>query len=338
MNKEFKDMETDKWNVGQLLEVSGSYWKSCTLHAGVKMDVFSLIGDQELMGKEVATKLGADTEGTKRLLNALTAMGLLRKKKDRYANTPESKALLVKDSPDYVGHIIVHHHHLVYAWSQLPQAVQSGEQVRERSSFSEGEERENFLMGMFNLAMNIAPRLADQIDLEGRRHILDLGGGPGTYAIHFCLANPDLRGTVYDLPTTRPFALRTIERFKLGNRIDFMDGDYIEKGIKGSYDVAWLSHILHGEGPEDCQKILQKTVSVLEPSGLILVHDFILNDDFDGPLFPTLFSLNMLINTPEGQSYSENQLCSMLAKAGVKEIERLPFRGPNDSGIIAGIV
>ena len=59
---------------------------------------------------------------------------------------------------------------------------------------------------MFNLAMNLAPVLVPKIDLSNRRHLLDLGGGPGTYAIHFCLNNPQLKATVYDLPTTRPFA------------------------------------------------------------------------------------------------------------------------------------
>jgi hypothetical protein len=102
--------------------------------------------------------------------------------------------------------------------------------------------------------------------------------------------------------------------------------------------VAWLSQILHGEGPDDCEKMIQKTVSVLEPGGLILIHDFILNENLDGPLFPALFSLNMLVNTPEGQSYSEGQISSMLAGAGVKEIRRLSFQGPNDSGIVAGVV
>ncbi len=331
-------MGKDKWSLGQLLDVSGSYWKSCTLQAGVQLEIFTLIGNDHLGADEIARTLGADGRGVSGLLNALTAMGLLTKQQSLYANTPESKSLLVKDSPDYIGYIIIHHHHLVSAWSQLPQAVKSGQQVRERSSFSEGEERESFLMGMFNLAMNIAPDLAKQIDLSGRRHLIDLGGGPGTYTIHFCMANPDLKGTVYDLPTTRPFALRTIERFGLSDRIDFMDGDYMEEEIEGSYDVAWLSQILHGEGPADCQEILRKTVSVLEPGGLILVHDFILNDNLDGPLFPALFSLNMLINTAQGQSYSERQLISMLAGAGAKEIHRLSFRGPNDSGIIAGLV
>jgi hypothetical protein len=331
-------MDQDEWNTGKLLETSGSYWRACTLHAGVKMDVFSHIGDDELMGEEVAGQLNANEDGVKRLLNALTAMGLLTKAKERYANTAASKALLVKDSPDYIGYIISHHHHLVSAWSQLPQAVKSGQQVRERFSSSEGEERESFLLGMFNLAMNIAPHVADHINLKGRRHLLDLGGGPGTYAIHFCLANPDLRATVYDLPTTRPFALQTIARFGLSSRIAFVEGNYLEDGLDGSYDVAWLSHILHGEAPGACQELIRKTVSVLQPAGLILIHEFILNDNLDGPLFPALFSLNMLINTPDGQSYSESQLVSMLSGASVKEIERVAFTGPNDSGIIAGVV
>jgi len=114
--------------------------------------------------------------------------------------------------------------------------------------------------------------------------------------------------------------------------------DYVKEGIEGKYDVAWLSHILHGEGQKDCQRIIEKTVSVLEPGGMIIVHDFILNNKMDGPLFPALFSLNMLLGTSDGQSYSEKQITGMLSEAGVKEIRRFPFQGPTDSGIIIGTV
>jgi predicted O-methyltransferase YrrM len=176
------------------------------------------------------------------------------------------------------------------------------------------------------------------VDLRGRKHLLDVGGGPGTHAIFFCLANPRLKATVFDLEATAPFALRTIEQFGLANRIEFMAGDYLNEDIRGSYDVALLSHILHAEGPDTCQEILEKTVKVLEPGGLMLVHEFILGDTLDQPLFPALFSLNMLINTPEGQAYSESQLTWMMGNAGVKDITRLLFRGPNDSGVLAGTV
>ena len=302
------------------------------------LEIFSLIGDDQLRGEEIAQKLGADTRGVKLLLNALTAMGLLVTCEGLYSNTAEAKTFLVKASAEYIGPIIMHHHHLVHAWSQLPQAVLTGKPVRKRASFGEAKERESFLMGMFNLAMLIAPKLVRQVDLKGRHHLLDLGGGPGTYAIHFCLANPRLRATVYDLPTTRPFASQTIDRFALSDRIDFMPGDYVEEDITGTYDVVWLSQILHGEGPEACKRIIAKAVSALEPGGLILVHDFVLDNSLDGPLFPALFSLNMLINTDEGRSYSEAQITEMLTKGGIKDIRRMPFWGPNDSSVLCGIV
>jgi SAM-dependent methyltransferase len=327
-----------EWDPGQILELSGYYWKTCTLHAGVKLGVFTAIGKETLTAEEVAGRLKTNGRALTTLLNALTAMDLLDKSDGRFSNTPASLAFLSKDSPRYLGFMIMHHHHLVESWSRLDQAVLSGGPVAGRVSFGDEERRESFLMGMFNIAMTIAPELTKSIDLFERRHFLDVGGGPGTYAIHFCLNNPQLRGTVYDLPTTRPFAEKTIARFGLTGRVDFMEGDYLKEDIKGTYDVAWLSQILHGESPDDCRMIVDKTVAALEPGGLIMIHEFILDNTMDGPLFPALFSLNMLLGTDGGQAYSESELMDMLADAGVRDIRRLPFQGPNDSGIITGIV
>ena len=84
--------------------------------------------------------------------------------------------------------------------------------------------------------------------------------------------------------------------------------------------------------------IIQKTVDALEPGGMIIIHDFILNNSLDGPLFPALFSLNMLLGTESGQSYSEEQIIAMLAAAGAGDIRRIAIKSPNDSGIIVGYV
>jgi hypothetical protein len=331
-------MSAQEMTPGKLLEISGSYWRTCALHAGVKLDVFTVIGDKPVRADSVAEKLSADTRGLAMLLNALAAMGLLQKKGESYANTPASAAFLSKNSPGYIGFIIMHHYHLVESWFRLDQAVITGAPVRTRASFSDAEWREAFLMGMFNMAMSVAPRIVQTVDLSGRRHLLDLGGGPGTYAIHYCQANPGLKATVYDLATTRPFAEKTIARFNLKDRIQFVDGDYVgEERLKGSYDAAWLSHILHGEGPQTCRQIITKAVETLEPGGMLIVHEFILNNQKDGPLFPALFSLNMLLGTDDGQAYSEKEIMDMLAGAGLKEIRRIPLDSPNDSGLVLGI-
>jgi hypothetical protein len=174
-------------------------------------------------------------------------MELLLKQNETYANSASGRELLAKDSPRYLGHIIRHHHHLLESWSKLDQAVISGRPQRDRSSYSQEQWRESFLMGMFNLAMGLAPRIVPVIDVSDRQHLLDLGGGPGTYAIH-------------------------------------------------------------------------------------------LNNSMDGPLFPALFSLNMLLGTESGQSYSEAQITDMLAGAGASDIRRIPIESPNHSGILVGFV
>jgi hypothetical protein len=271
------------------------------------------------------------------LLDALAALQLLDKEGDRYAATPFAGKFLSRSAPGYLGHIILHHHHLMESWSRLDEAVREDTPVRRRVSHEpSAEERESFLMGMFNLAMLNAPKVAAQVDLSGRRRLLDLGGGPGTYAIHFCQQNPQLQGVIFDLPTTRPFAEATLKRFDMAGRIRFAAGDFLAGPIPGGFDVAWLSHVLHGEGPEGCAQLLANAVSALESGGLLLVQEFILDADRAAPLFPALFSLNMLLGTPQGKAYSEPELNELLQEAGLVEVKRLAAVLPNGAGIMAG--
>jgi len=330
-------LEKRTWTPGQLLEVTGAYWSTCTLHAGVKLDLFTPLSAEPLTAGELAGRIDCNSRGLGMLLNALAAMDLLEKNGEQFAATPFAAKFLSKSSPEYLGHIIMHHHHLVSGWAKLDQAVRSGEPVRERISHEEVEaSRESFLMGMFNLAMLIAPMIVPQIDLSGRRRLLDLGGGPGTYAIHFCQQNPELDAVICDLPTTRSFALQTVERFGLSERIGFVAADFESEEIPGGFDVAWLSHVLHGVGPQTCATVLKKAVAALEPGGLLLVQEFILRADRAAPLFPALFSLNMLLGTLAGQAYSEPELRDLLRNAGLRQVERLPVELPNGAGILAG--
>jgi SAM-dependent methyltransferase len=331
-------MGKEEWTNRRLVELSGGYWKACALHAGVKLRAFSVLGDAAVSGPEASRAMGASERGGAMLLNALAAMGLLVKEENRFANTPESRRLLCEDSEAYTGHILMHHHHLMEGWSRLAEAVVSGTPVRQRSSHSDDQSRESFLMGMFNLASELAPRVVPLVDLSGRKRLLDLGGGPGTYAIHFCLQNPRLSASVFDLPSTRPFAEKTIERFGLKDRVSFLSGDYLEDEVPGAFDSAWLSHILHAEGPEDCRRIIRKALRALEPGGIILIQEFILDDSMDGPLHPALFALNMLVGTEAGRAYSEGQIRAMLETEGVRDVRRLAFESPTGSGIIMGTI
>ncbi len=338
MDEERITMSLQEWTPEAMLRISGDYWKTCALHAGVKLDVFTIIGEGCLSATDIAGQIKCDLRGVTMLLNALTAMRLLLHTDGEYANSAAGKSFLSKDSDHYLGYMIMHHHYLMESWSQLDKAVTTGKPLRTRSSQSDAARRESFLMGMFNIGMKVAPTVAAAIDLSQRRHLLDLGGGPGTYAIHFCLINPQLRATVYDLPETRPFAEKTIAKFGLADRIAFAEGNFLKESMPGTYDVALLSHILHAEGPNDCRKLIRKAVSALQPGGMIMIHEFILDNTMDSPLHPALFALNMLLGTLAGQAYSEEQLMDLLTEAHVGDIRRIPLETPNDSGLIVGYV
>lgn len=328
------------WHPGTLLELSGSYWKTCALHAAVKLDLFTIIGEKELSGAQIAEQSGSDEDAVSRLLDALTALGLLKKEAGRYRNTEASIQFLSAASPGYIGHMIMHHHHLVPSWQRLHESVRTGRANRESASFGDATVRTAFLKGMFNNASLMAPQLVEaitkQVDLTSCRTMLDMGGGPGTYAIHFCKTLPDLTATVMDLPTTRVIAEEIIADAGLSDRVTFMDGNYVEEDVSGNYDFVWMSHILHGEGHNTCREMITKAYKSLTSGGRIIIHEFILNNDRSGPLFPALFSLNMLVGTDDGRAYTEEELFDMLQAAGFGNISRLDFRGPTESGLIVG--
>ncbi|MBW1681244.1 MAG: SAM-dependent methyltransferase, partial [Deltaproteobacteria bacterium] len=87
-------MSTKKeWTAGELLALSGAYWETCTLHAAVKLDLFTRIGERRVGAEALAAELGSDLRGTRMLLDALSAMGLLVKDSAGYRNTDEALTL-----------------------------------------------------------------------------------------------------------------------------------------------------------------------------------------------------------------------------------------------------
>lgn len=326
-----------KWDQESILKLSGQYWAAFALHAAIELDIFTLLDEEGMTIDEIATELSLSKRGTKALVCALHALGFLEKEGEIYFDSREAVEYLSKNSPEYLGYMIKHHHYLSKYWINLPEAIKTGKPVRKRIQKRSDKELEAFLMGMFNNASLIAPKVADLINLKEAKRLLDLGGGPGTYSIHFCLKYPNLKATIYDLPQTKKFAEKMILNYGLTERIEFKSFDYTKSSILEKFDVVWISHILHSEGEKVVQKIIKKSVKALNKNGQIYIHDFFLNEDGSSPLYPALFSLNMLIGTKEGKSYTIKEIQEILNKNGFVSIELINFEGPSQSRIIKGI-
>jgi len=330
-------MHGQDWNPATLMKASGAYWQSCAIHSGVELGIFTALHGEAMTADALARQLDCDGRGLETLLTALCALGLLRKEGDAYAVIPAARQYLSEQSPEYFGHIILHHQHLVPAWSRLSEAVRNGKNTRQSSHRTEdAAQREHFLLGMFNVAGQQAEAIAAALDLRNSTRLLDLGGGPGTYAVHFCLRNPHLSAVVYDLPTTRPFAEKIIARYGLAQRIQFMEGDFLRETLTGRYDVVWISQVLHAMDDENSAALLEKAARVLTPGGLLLIQEFVLNDSRDGPAHPALFGCNMLVGTESGKVYTEKELRDLLRRSGASEVRRLALDLPMGCGIMSG--
>jgi len=325
----------EPWSPQRLLEISGSFWQGCALQAAVRLDVFSHLSDASLPAEALAQLLNYDQRALAMLLRALAAMDLLVHDQAGYHCPQPVRYWLDKSSNQYLGYIIGHHQHLVESWNRLDQAVRNGTPCRERSAVSEGEWREDFLLGMHNLSSLLAPQLVPLIDIGGAQTLIDVGGGPGTWSVTFCRHHQNLQATVFDLPASEPIAQKNIAHAGMHERIKFAAGDFLHDPLGEGFDVAWLSQVLHGEGPTAAARLVSQAARALAPGGVLLIHEFILDDHGDGPLFPALFSLNMLLGTETGQAYPEGDLVRMCSSAGLEEIHRLKLPAHVNSGIIA---
>ncbi|CAK7072935.1 MAG: 3-hydroxy-5-methyl-1-naphthoate 3-O-methyltransferase [Desulfovibrio sp.] len=331
------------WTAPELLALSSSYWTACALQAAITLDVFTTIEEMAANGKPVrssdlAAKLACDERAFSMLATALIALGFLDGDLDGLTLPEHAREYLSRNSDQYVGFIIRHHSHIMPAWAQLAEAVRTGTRKRDNSSSdTESEaEREAFLMGMFNIAMSQAETVAKAFDLAGKTRLLDLGGGPGTYAVFFARENPGLCATIYDRPTSEKFARGVVKRFGLEDRVGFIGGNFLQDELPGGYDVIWISHILHGENPEDARKLVAKAAKSLNPGGMIAIQEFVVDDDRRGPAHPALFGLNMLVGTVDGQAYTWGEMEDFLRSAGAVSVNRLDVALPMSCGILIG--
>ncbi|MDR2125007.1 MAG: methyltransferase domain-containing protein [Desulfovibrio sp.] len=329
---------TKEWKADELLKMSGAYWAGCALQAGVALDLFTLLGRGPMDTPALARELDCNEEALAVLVTALRAHELLDMRGDR-VSVPESVLrLLSRDSPEYTGFIVSHHAQIMNNWLRLPETVRKGRTAkRSESVFTEDEkQREDFLMGMFNVASLQADVAASGLDFSGRARLIDIGGGPGAYAVYFCRHNPALKAVVFDLPGSEPTARKCIARFGLEERITFHPGNFTTDPLPGNFDVAWISQVIHGENAEDAAALIAAAAACLNPGGLLCIQEFTLYDDRSGPRHAALFGLNMLVGTPGGKAYTGREIQDMMKAAGAVAVRDAGLDLPMDCRVFIG--
>jgi 2-polyprenyl-3-methyl-5-hydroxy-6-metoxy-1,4-benzoquinol methylase len=263
---------------------------------------------------ECARLMKCDSRGTEILLDALAGIGLIKKTRNKYRNTPVCDKYLIKGKPMYQGDILSHTAHIYERWSKLPEVVRTGKPApRSAGGF------EDFIMGMHNLSISRSPELLKAIGLKGVKTVLDLGGGPGTHAIN--MAKKGIDATIFDMPETISIAKRVARREGVKG-IKYMAGDFHYDDIGSGYDLILMSQILHSNSAEENATLMARCADALNPGGTIAVHEFPLDETRTKPPFSALFGINMLVATPGGRTYAPSEIRGWLRSAGLKGIKQ----------------
>lgn len=292
--------------------------------------------DRERGAAEVAGELGVDARALELLMNALTALGLLEKTGNVFRNAPVAAHYLADDS--YRGHIFRHIHHCWESWNDLAGVVRRGGPDLVRESVILHDEvawNRDFIRGMDDVTRDLAPQVVAQLDLAGARRLLDLGGGPGTYARAFLTIYPHLTEiTVFDLPYALAVARERLTGFERCDDIALVAGDFHKDSLGNGFDAIWISQVLHSQDEADCRRLLARAVQALAPGGRLFVHEFLLDDSRAQPLTAALFAVHMLVMTAGGRAYGGDEIAGWLREAGLVDIA--VRKVSDDTGVVQG--
>ncbi|MFZ5587881.1 MAG: methyltransferase [Thermodesulfobacteriota bacterium] len=323
------------WGPERLRAAASAYWEACALHAAVQTGLAAALAQGPATAPELCQRLGLDPRGLAILLRALCVLELVNETDERYTLNPAAAPHLTPGDPRDMSDIILHMADMVGDWSHLAECVKSGRPVRrpEPDQPGPGPQRDHFYRAMRDIARQQATGLSGRLGLRPGQSLIDLGGGPGVYGLTFAEEVPGLKVTVFDLPQAREHFLAESQVHPKARDVVFRAGDFHVDDLGGPYDVAWLSQILHGEGPEDCADLLARAVAALKPGGQLWVQEFVV--DIPGHPWAGLFGLNMLVNTRQGMAYSRQELIYMLVTAGLRQVR---YGGKTREGAAAALL
>jgi SAM-dependent methyltransferase len=304
------------------------YMPSRCILTALELDIFTAVGDGA-NADQIGTRVHANARAVGILLNALVALGLLSKIGDEYRNTPESSRFFVEGSKNNHRDGLLHTANIWHRWSTLTEVVRDGTCV----PINHGNTPEwtvNFIAGMQRNSKDRAPLVVKALGTTGVRRILDLGGGSGAYSIAFAQASPDVRCEILDLPEVVPLTIEYVSKAGVSAQVSPRAGDMLRDDFGSGYDIVMLNAICHMFSEEQNWDIFRRARQALAPNGRLVVQDFILNPDKTGPLHAALFSVNMLVGTDAGASYSEVEYTSWMKAAELTEVSRIKLPGPSD--------
>ena len=304
----------------ELLKLAHAYGESQVLLSANTLSVFTTIGRKTLTAAEIARKCRAEPEGMRLLLDALVSLGVLNRVKLGYRNTPLGRRHLDRRSPEAITNLLWLFAHHWNDWTKLPEALRKGRlgwaPVTAMSKF-----RRRFSLAMHERSHMLAGPTVQTMHLpSSARRFLDLGGGPGSYAIALARRYPKLRGVILD--QTIRVAKQLIRERDLSGRLAVRAGDIFKDDLGSGYDAVLCSNVIHIFSESENRKLLRRATRALRAGGKLFIVEFFLESNRTAPAKSAVFSVMMYLFTVTGRCYSWTEVEGWLKALGLGRFKR----------------
>ena len=326
----------------RIVELGTAFWGAKTLLSAVELGVFSELAQGPLDGETLRARLGIHPRSARDFFDALVALGMLVRERDRYANTAETDLFLDPAKPSYMGGLLEMLNFRLYGfWASLTEALRTGQPQNEAKSgggdlfaalYSDPVRLRLFLQAMTGVSLGAARAMAQKFPWRNYQTFIDVGAAQGGLPVQVALANAHLTGGGFDLPVVGPIFQEYVASFGLSDRLHFQAGDFFTDPLPGA-DVLVMGHILHDWDLDEKRNLLRKAHAALERGGALIVYEAIIDDERRRNTFGLLMSLNMLIETRGGFDYTGADCAGWMREVGFRETSVVHLVG-NDSMVV----
>ena len=315
----------------EISNIAFGFIASKALFVALHCDIFTKLSKKPMSSKDLAREIKVPANGISTICTALTSIGLLQRKNEKYSNSKGAEKFLVKGAPqDFGDYLRLQIDRQMYGFmEQLEGVVTNNIKSNYIDSYAKwmSNEKEARIYSESQHAGSVGPAksLARIIDFTKISHLLDVAGGTGGFAIGLCEANPNLHVTIIDFPHVIKLGYEKVKEAGLSDRISFIAGNALDYKWPTNVDAVMMSYLFNGVPEKAIPKLVKKAYSIINSGGLYIVHDFMVDNDRSGPPLAALWQLQHLAFTPNAKSITNKWVTDILESSGFVNIQIKPL-------------
>ena len=170
-----------------------------------------------------------------------------------------------------------------------------------------------------------AAAVMEAYDFSRFRHVVDVGGGDGSFLAQLLAARPGLNGTLFDQPHVVAQSLLSEPNRGLMKRCRLEGGDFF-KSVPAGGDVYLLKWILQDWDDAAAIRILRTCRQAMSADSRLLIVEHLISLD-DKISDATLMDLNMMVITG-GRVRSQTEFAQLFKAAGLRLTSALATSTP----------